>query len=114
MALPIVHFDISGPDEAALHRFYSGMFAWNVEPRGPGYAEVSTPGGAQRGAIVGNEEASLVLAIGVPDLTVAVSRAGELGGHVLMEPVDNGWVRKATITDPAGNHLTLIRAPGTA
>jgi predicted enzyme related to lactoylglutathione lyase len=114
MALPIVHFDISGPDEAALHRVYRGLFAWDVEPRGPGYADVSTPGGAQRGAIVENDEAGLVLAVGVPDLTAAVSRAVELGGHVVMEPVDNGWVRKATVSDPAGNRLTLIHAPGTA
>jgi predicted enzyme related to lactoylglutathione lyase len=112
MAQPIVHFDISGPDEAVLHTFYRELFGWGIESQGPGYASVTTPGGAQRGAIVEGDDASITLAVGVPDIDRAVRRVPELGGTVLMEPVDNGWVTKATIADPAGNRLTLIRAPG--
>ncbi len=84
-----------------------------MESRGPGYSSLTTPGGAQRGAIVESDDAAITLAVGVPDLEQTLRRARELGGTVLMEPVDNGWVIKATITDPAGNRLNLIRAPGT-
>jgi predicted enzyme related to lactoylglutathione lyase len=112
MAQPIVHFDISGPDEAVLHTFYRELLGWTIESRGPGYASVTTPGGAERGAIVESDDPAITLGIGVPDIDHAVRRVRELGGTVLMEPVDNGWVTKALVADPAGNRLTLIRAPG--
>jgi predicted enzyme related to lactoylglutathione lyase len=112
MAQPIVHFDITGPDEAVLHTFYGELFGWSIESKGPGYALVTTPGGAQRGAIVEGESPAITLGIGVPDVDDAVRRVRELGGTVLMEPVDNGWVTKALVADPAGNRITLIRAPG--
>lgn len=38
----------------------------------------------------------------------AVADVERLGGQVLMPPTDNGWVRKALVTDPAGNRLSLI------
>lgn len=31
----IGHFDIGGPDAAALGSFYAGMFGWQVASRGP-------------------------------------------------------------------------------
>ena len=31
------------------------------------------------------------------------------GGRVVLPKVDNGWVKKAQIADPAGNVLTLIQ-----
>jgi predicted enzyme related to lactoylglutathione lyase len=104
----IVHFDIGGPDEGALHRFYSGVLDWRVEPQGPGYALVRTPDGGPDGALVEGEDASLTLGVAVDDLEGAVARATEHGGHVLMPPTDNGWVTKALVADPAGNRIALI------
>jgi len=45
----------------------------------------------------------------VDDLEAAVRQATVLGGQVLMQPTDNGWVREALAIDPAGNALSLIR-----
>jgi len=104
----IVHFDVAGPDEAALHRFYAGVLEWKVEPQGPGYALVRTPGGGPDGALVEMEDASLTLGVAVDDLEATVARVAELGGEVLMPPTDNGWVVKALVVDPAGNRLSLI------
>jgi predicted enzyme related to lactoylglutathione lyase len=108
MTAPIVHFDISGPDEAPLRRFYADAFGWGVAAQGPGYALVATPDGGPDGAIVEQEDASLALGVGVDDLDAAVAAVERLGGTVLMPPTDNGWVRKALVTDPAGNRLSLI------
>jgi predicted enzyme related to lactoylglutathione lyase len=106
---PIVHFDIWGPDEAALHRFYGGLLSWNVAAQGPGYALVDTGEDSPRGAIVEAEGPGLALGVAVADIEAAVEQAAALGGTVEMPPTDNGWVVKATVRDPAGNRLSLIQ-----
>ncbi len=108
MTVPIVHIDIAGPDEGPLRTFYADALGWTVDVKGPGYALVTTPDGSPNGAIAEHEEASLALGIGVTDLDAAVADVERLGGQVLMPPTDNGWVRKALVTDPAGNRLSLI------
>ncbi|MFF5233729.1 VOC family protein [Dactylosporangium sp. NPDC000521] len=110
MTSPIVHFDIHGAaPESAQHRFYADLFGWQVTPRGPGYAQVSTGEGGLRGALVDGETPSVTVGVAVPDLDAAVARAVALGGAVTMPPTDNGWVVKAQVTDPSGNPVTLIQ-----
>jgi predicted enzyme related to lactoylglutathione lyase len=104
----VVHFDITGPDEALLHRFYAELLGWRVQPQGPGYALVATPGGLG-GAVVEQERASVVLGVTVADLDAAVKQAEQLGATVVMPPTDNGWVAKAQLQDPAGNLVNLIQ-----
>lgn len=106
----ISHFEISGPDATAIHAFYRGVFAWIVQPQGPGYALVETPAGSARGAIVEAEEAALTVGIVVPDVERTVAAAIEWGGAIAMPMTDNGWVKKAMLVDPAGNKLTVIQA----
>ena len=105
----VVHFDISGPDDEALQRFYADLLEWEIVSKGPGYSLVQTPGGL-RGGIVEAEQPAVTLGVAVADLEQAVRRAAELGGEVVMPPTDNGWVLKAQVKDPAGNPLTLIQA----
>jgi predicted enzyme related to lactoylglutathione lyase len=38
MNTSIIHFDIAGPDEERLRRFYADVLGRTVEPKGPGYA----------------------------------------------------------------------------
>ena len=104
----IVHFDVSGPDEAALHRFYTGALEWDVQPQGPGYALVRTPEGGPDGSLVEREDASLTLGVAVDDLEGTIARVEANGGEILMPPTDNGWVTKAIVADPAGNRISLI------
>ncbi len=109
MVDPVVHIDISGPDEPAQHRFYAELFGWTVEPRGPGYALMRTGEDGPNGALIDSDTAA-VIGIAVSDLDESVRRAVELGGGVAMPPTDNGWVVKAQVSDPAGNVVTLIQA----
>ncbi|MER6565105.1 VOC family protein [Streptomyces sp. NPDC001093] len=107
-ASAVVHFDISGPNDEELNRFYGDLLDWRIDRKGPGYALVHTPGGFG-GAIVEAEHASVVLGVAVPDLEQVVAHARKLGAVVVMPPTDNGWVTKAQVKDPAGNVLTLIQ-----
>ncbi len=109
MNAPIVHFDISGSADERLRSFYADVFGWEVDPKGPGYALVTSSGGL-RGALVEAEAPSVVLGIGVANLDAAVDDAVAQGGTVVMPPTNNGWVTKAQVTDPAGNLLTLIQS----
>jgi predicted enzyme related to lactoylglutathione lyase len=108
MSNQIVHFDVSGPEEGPLRRFYGDLLGWQIDVKGPGYALVQTPDGGPNGAIVESDGASLALGVAVDDLDAAVAEAERLGGTVLSPPVDNGWVKKALVTDPAGNKVALI------
>lgn len=104
------HFEVKGPDAGALQAFYGAVFGWGFDAKGPGYTLVRTPDGAVGGAIVEAEAAELAIGIVVPDIDAALIAATAGGGSVAMPVVDNGWVRKATIADPAGNQITLIQA----
>ena len=105
----IGHFDVAGPDLEALGAFYTGVLGWAVEPRGPGYAGLTTPEGGPDGALVEATDPSLTVGVVVHDLDAALTAAGEVGGRVVMPATDNGWVTKAQVLDPAGNRLTLIQ-----
>lgn len=106
----IAHFDVSGPDPERLHRFYGGVFGWDVSVQGPGYALVRTPEGTADGAVLEADEPSLTIGVVVPELESALHAAAELGGEVVMPATDNGWVVKGQVRDPAGNLVTLIQA----
>lgn len=105
----LAHFDVTGPDEPALHRFYADTFGWTVNVKGPGYALIDTGDGGPNGAIVDADEPTLTIGLAVDDLPAALDAATAAGGEIVMPAVDNGWVTKAKIQDPAGNVLTLIQ-----
>ena len=110
MTTPIVHFEVAGPDEHALHHFYETVFGWTVKSMGPGYALVETPEGSPNGAVREAENAEVTIGVEVNDLDAAPARSVELGGSIVMPPTDNGYVKKAQVADPAGNIVTLIAA----
>lgn len=105
----IAHVDIFGPEIEALTTFYRDTLGWDIAPKGPGYALVSTPEGGPDGALVEAETPAMVMGVVVDDLDAAVAAAVENGGTLVMPAVDNGWVVKARVADPAGNLLTLIQ-----
>lgn len=106
-AAMIGHLDVAGPDIAVLAGFYRDVCGWTVEPRGPGYAQLTTP--TLRGALVEAPDASLTIGVVVADLAVALARAQSCGGEIVMPATDNGWVCKGQVRDPAGNLLTFIQ-----
>lgn len=116
--------------------FYGEVFGWDVLDLGggqmwtlPGYGDHldvlrpgTTEGIAEMGAPTGFENvvASVVpigddqpdtpahwgITFAVADADEAAARATELGGKVLMSPVDAPWVRMTVLQDPAGATFT--------
>lgn len=105
----IGHFDIAGPNLKHLGDFYSSIFGWQVDTKGPGYALLKTPEGTPSGALIEDDDPSLTIGIVVTDFDEALQTAVSAGGKVLMPKTDNGWVIKAQVSDPAGNRITIIQ-----
>jgi predicted enzyme related to lactoylglutathione lyase len=105
----IGHFDIAGPELEPLRTFYTQVFGWGIDVRGPGYALVRTPESTVPGALVEAPSASLIVGIVVPSLDRALEAVVPNGGTVVMPKTDNGFVTKAQVADPAGNRITLIQ-----
>lgn len=108
MQARIAHFEIQGPEDGRIAAFYNQLLGWPTDPRGPGYTLIDGEGPGIGGAIADAPEERVVLGVIVSDLDATVARVAELGGEVLMPPTDNGWVIKAIVKDPSGNHLSLI------
>jgi predicted enzyme related to lactoylglutathione lyase len=119
-------------DPESAQVFYGAVFGWKLLPMGagamwslPGYGdhlEESTPGlreqmaqmGAPDGFIdvvaavepiaAGDTEtpAHWTVTFAVDDVDATAATAVELGGRVLMGPVDAPWTRTAVIEDPQG------------
>ena len=104
----LAHFDIAGQDTAATGAFYADLFGWTLDPKGPGYALVTTPDGGPNGAVMEAETPGLTLGIAVTDLDETLAKVDAAGGRIVMPATDNGWVKKAQISDPDGNTVTLI------
>jgi predicted enzyme related to lactoylglutathione lyase len=126
---------LATPDVAAAESFYGAVFGWELLDVGgapmwalPAYGdflEQSTPGLRENMASMGAPprfEEVVASAGGQPDtpphwgVTFAVddadaaaARATELGGQVLVEPLDAPWVRMTVIRDPQGAVFTASK-----
>jgi uncharacterized protein len=111
-ARPVVHFEIEARDPERQRAFYAAMFNWSIGdgpfmniPAGIGGPE-SGPGGHMRQS----DRSGFTLYIQVRDLRESLDRATELGGAIVMEPLDiPGGPTIAAITDPEGNALSLVQ-----
>lgn len=109
---PVVHFEISARDPAALIPFYEAMFHWPVSegggfrtfPAGLGGPEPG-PAGHFREGVPG-----VHLYVQVRDLDASLTQAVALGGAVTFGRMDlpNGPTI-AAITDPEGNTIGLVQ-----
>jgi uncharacterized protein len=111
-ARPVVHFEIEALDPDRLRTFYGELFNWDIGdgpimtiPAGIGGPE---PGPA--GHLRKSDRSGVTLYIQVRDLRASLARAVDLGGAVVMEPIDlPGTPTLAAITDPEGNPVTLVQ-----
>jgi predicted enzyme related to lactoylglutathione lyase len=109
----VVQFEITGQDSAALQRFYSGLFGWEIHPTTtPGYGRVRPGAQGISGAIGGSWEGGagqLTVFVEVTNLHEALSRAAELGGQVIggLQAVPQTGMTFAYVADPAGHVVGL-------
>lgn len=113
MANNVVHFEINGPDQGALQRFYSDAFDWTVNADNPmNYGLVqhdeSSPGIG--GGI--DEGSGVTVYIEIADPAAALERVKELGGTVVEEITSNPMVTMAKFADLAGNVIGIVKSDG--
>jgi predicted enzyme related to lactoylglutathione lyase len=126
--------NLNSRDPDAARAFYGAVFGWDLLELGPtgamwalpaygDFLEERTPGLRARMAEMGAPERFAEVVAGfnriqddrpahwsvtfaVEDADATAARATELGGRVIVGPLDAPWVRMAVITDPQGAAFT--------
>jgi predicted enzyme related to lactoylglutathione lyase len=121
MGQPVVHFEITGRDGAALQRYYAELFGWEIDANNPmNYGIVSREGnvnadgvGIGGGVTTGPEgyDGHVTVYVEVPDVEASLAEAERLGGTRMMGPeeVMEGLVI-GLFNDPEGHVIGLIRS----
>lgn len=90
MAHAVVHFEIGGPDRAALQSFYTELFGWTVQLFEPAdYGMVLKMDGGVGGGIMKTPDGSPVVTVYVTcgdDVAGMLAKAEELGATPVMGP----------------------------
>lgn len=105
MNSPIVFFDIAGPGDRNLRRFYEEIFGWSISDAGQFSVEVVSP---LEGAIR-EDPAEKRIYIGVESVTESLNRIQKNGGVIDAARFDvPGVAILGLFTDPAGNEMGLV------
>jgi predicted enzyme related to lactoylglutathione lyase len=109
MSAPIVFFDIAGPDETALRKFYAEVFDWPLGKPGNFIpSNLSDLHGSIR-----QDTAEKVLYIGVTNITVKMEQIIEAGGAVDVPRFEVlGVAVLGLFLDVAGNRMGLVEMAG--
>ena len=109
MSRPVVFFDIAGPDEAELRRFYERVFSWSCGT--PGSFE---PGNSKAlGGNIREDSKETLLYIGVPDVAAALEDIESAGGKIDVPRFEAAGVAVLGLFfDPAGNRMGLVEMDG--
>ena len=114
--MKIVHWELMGPDGAALQSFYGDLFDWKSEavPGFDDYYMVAEESSGLSGAVgKGSEQMPQyqTLYIEVPDVDAHLAKAEELGGKTIMpRTVVPDVVTFGLFADPAGNMVGVVEA----
>ncbi|HEX3333330.1 MAG TPA: VOC family protein [Acidimicrobiales bacterium] len=112
MTHPVVHFEILGPDGAALQKYYADLFGWEINADNPAnYGMVTGIAPGIGGGVGPNQDGTPLVTVYVQsdDLQGSLDKAESLGGKKVMDPTDiPGGPTLAMFTDPQGNLIGLV------
>jgi uncharacterized protein len=85
MAHPVVHFELSGPDDRQLAGFYADLFGWRMRPLpGVGYTLIDTGGGINGGIAKTDDSPGMAtFYIETDDLQTALDKINLVGGKTV-------------------------------
>jgi uncharacterized protein len=113
MPNPIVYFEITGNDKAALEDFYTAVFDWQLTPANDRYTHVAPGSGVNGGIgkVMDGGPGSVTFYVEVESIEDALTRVEGRGGQRVMGPqqMPNGPLI-ALFTDPEGRAIGLIQA----
>jgi predicted enzyme related to lactoylglutathione lyase len=112
-ARPLVHWELQAREPEKLRQFYGDLFNWQIG-EGPIMRFSSGIGGPQPGPgghIRQGDHPGVSLYIQVRNLRDSLTKAEQLGGKILSQPVDTpgGGPTLAGIADPEGNRVMLVQ-----
>jgi uncharacterized protein len=115
VAHPVVHFEISGPDEQRLAEFYASLFAWGMQPvPGIGYTLLDTGAAGIGGGIqkVTDARPATTFYIETDDMQSALDKINLIGGKTVT-PITElpGMATYATFEDLDGLEVGLVLGP---
>jgi uncharacterized protein len=115
MAHPVVHFELSGPDDQQLARFYGDLFGWQARPvPAVGYTLIDTGGGIN-GAIATTAagQGPATFYIETDDLQAALDKINLVGGKTV-RPITElpGMATYALFEDLDGLVVGLVLGAG--
>jgi uncharacterized protein len=115
MTHPVVHFELSGPDDRQLAGFYADLFGWRVRPApGVGYTLIDTGGGINGGvARAADSPAAATFYIETDDLQTALDKINLVGGKTV-RPITElpGMATYALFEDLDGLVVGLVLGAG--
>lgn len=115
MAHPVVHFELSGPDDRQLAGFYAELFGWQVRPvPDVGYTLLSTGGGINGGvAWTADTPPAATFYVETDDLQAALDKINLVGGKTV-RPITElpGMVTLALFEDLDGLLVGLVLGAG--
>jgi predicted enzyme related to lactoylglutathione lyase len=115
MGSPVVHFEIGGPDDGPLLRFYGELLGWRLTrvPGGVNYTLVDTQGrGGVNGGIgrSGTGEPWASFYVEVDDLQAVLDKAESLGAKTVLPVTEiRGMAAFAMFDDPDGLLVGLVK-----
>ncbi len=113
---PVVHWEIGGPDAAALRQFYGNAFGWAMTEAGPGYTMVDSGAGGLGGGIMQTPAGVPPYAtvyVRVDDLEAKLAEIGQLGGKTVVPPTKiSDAMSFAMFADPGGAVVGLLHGMG--
>lgn len=113
MGNPVVHFEIGGPEQDKLSKFYSELFGWDVhtmQPMDYGMVHTNADGKGIEGGIPKQEGPWVTVYVEVPDPQAALDEAVGAGAEVVMPVTEMPQVTMALFKDPAGNVIGIVKA----
>ena len=114
MGNPVVHFEVTGPDDGALITFYRELFGWGLETLPDGsYTLIDTTGGAGiNGGIAKSQrgERWSTFYVEVDDLQAVLDEAESLGAKTVVPVTEHPAVTFAMFTDPDGLLVGIVKS----
>lgn len=114
-----VWFELHTQDYRAALDFYRTVFGWNIVTANDTddfRYSLLQPGDTQLAGVMDDTTSPhptgpshWTVYFGVDDADAAAAKVKELGGAVVMEPMDTPWGRLAAVTDPTGAPFNLMQ-----
>jgi len=116
MSAPVLWFEVVGTNGAALRKFYTGLFGWEISGAtgDAEYGLVTAADGGIGGAVGASQDGGaghVTFFVEVDDPAACLKKVEKLGGKVLVPPteVPEYHLTFAYFTDPEGHVIGLSK-----